>query len=127
MNIKYSCVVDQHPKFGRQAFVWSCSLLAYGGADLSSLIIHTVGDYAKEYKAIFDRWGITTVTVPRFDQRHPNSNKLSQLESPVLDSADYVLLFDCDIAFCGNIAPWIQGDSIRARIASSGGLPPDRW
>jgi len=127
MNVKFSCVVDQHPRFGRQAFVWASSLLTYGGADVDSLVIHTVGEYASEYKSIFDDWGIETQVVQPFDPRHPNSNKLAQLDSPTLHSADYVVLFDCDIAFCGNISQWIGGDTIRARIASSGGLPADRW
>jgi hypothetical protein len=127
MKARFSCVVDQHPKFGRQAFVWAASLLTYGGADSHSLVIHTVGEYHGEYRKIFDAWGIETQLVQPFDPRHPNSNKLAQLESGALHSADYVVLFDCDIAFCGDISCWISGDAIRARVASSAGLPPRRW
>src|SRR5262249_22633688 len=88
---------------------------------------HTVGECDTDYVRILDAWGIEIRVVQSFDSRHPNSNKLAQLESEALHSAEYVVLFDCDTAFCGDITPWIGGDSIRARIASSAGLPPDRW
>jgi hypothetical protein len=127
MKIRFSCVVDQDPKFGRQAFVWALSLLIYGSAETDSLVIHTVGEYCGEYRKIFDDWGIETRVVTAFDLRHPNSNKLAQLESEALQSADYAVLCDCDIAFCGDISGWIAGESIRARVASSGGLKAYQW
>jgi hypothetical protein len=127
MKIRFSCVVDQHPKFGRQAFVWALSLLTYGGAETDSLVIHTVGEYCGEYRKVLDDWGIEIRVVTAFDLRHPNSNKLAQLESEALQSADYAVLCDCDIAFCGDISGWIAGESIRARAASSGGLKTDQW
>ena len=127
MKVRFSCVVDQHPKFGRQAFVWALSLLTYGGAETDSLVIHTVGEYCGEYRKVFDDWGIETRIVTAFDLRHPNSNKLAQLESEALQSADYVVLCDCDISFSNDIHSWIGGSSIRARIASYNGLPWVRW
>lgn len=127
MKVKFSCVVDQHPRFGRQAFVWASSLITYGGAEADSLVIHTVGEYSGEYRKIFDDWGIELRVVTAFDLRHPNSNKLAQLESEALQSADYVVLCDCDLAFSGDIMRWITGTSIRARVASSGGLKAERW
>ena len=127
MKVRFSCVVDQHPRFGRQAFVWVSSLLTYGGANPDSLVIHTIGEYHGEYRKVFDDWGIEMRVVEGFDSRHPPSNKLAQLESQALLSADYAVLFDCDVAFCGDISPWITGDEIRARIASAGGPPPAQW
>jgi hypothetical protein len=127
MNVKFSCVVDQHPKFGRQAIVWASSLLIYGGAEVDSLVIHTVGEYDSEYKAIFHNWGIETQVVQGFDQRHPNSNKLAQLETNSLHNADFVILCDCDVAFCSAVSSWVSGEAIRARIGSYAGLPSSRW
>jgi hypothetical protein len=127
MKVRFSCVIDQHPKFGRQAFVWAASLLAYGGADTDSIVIHTVGEYSGEYRKVFDDWGIEIRVVRPFDPRHPNSNKLSQLESEALESADYVVLCDCDTSFCEDISSEIGGLSIRARIGSYTGLPLHRW
>jgi hypothetical protein len=127
MNVTFSCVVDKPPRFGRQAFVWASSLLTYGGADVASLAIHTVGDPPTSYKTILKDWGIRLQAVPNFDRRHPNSNKLAQLESEILQESEYVIFCDCDLAFCGDISRWIAGDTIRGRIASSAGLPLDRW
>jgi hypothetical protein len=127
MKVKFSCVADQHPRFGRQAFIWAASLLTYGGAEADSLVIHTVGEYRGEYRSTFDDWGIETRVVTAFDLRHPPSNKLTQLESEVLHSADYVVLCDCDLAFSGDVIKWIAGASIRARIANSHGLKAEAW
>jgi hypothetical protein len=127
MKVKFSCVADKHSRFGRQAFVWAASLLTYGGAETDSLVIHTVGDYTGKFGRTFDDWGIETHAVTAFDLRHPPSNKLAQLESAALHAADYVVLCDCDLAFFGNIFPWICGSSIRARVASHAGLPWARW
>jgi hypothetical protein len=127
MTVKFSCVIDQHPRFAQQALVWASSLLVYGGQESDSLVIHSVGECNPKYRSIFEAWEIDTRIVQRFDRRHPNSNKLAQLESEPLHSADHVVLCDCDIAFCGDVSPWIEGESIRARVASSAGLPPHRW
>jgi hypothetical protein len=127
MKIKFSCVVDQDPKFGRQAFVWVLTLLVYGCAETESLVIHTVGHYTGEYRKIFEDWGIETRVVKAFDVRHPNSNKLAQFESEALDAADYAVLCDCDISFSQDIHAWMSGSSIRARIASYNGLPQAGW
>src|SRR5271166_1338402 len=127
MTVKYSCVMDQHPRFAQQALVWASSLLVYGGQAPDSLVIHAVGECASECRRVFDNWGIDIRIVQRFDERHAHSNKLTQLESTALHSADYVVLYDCDTAFCVDISPWIRGDCVRARIASWHGLPPARW
>jgi hypothetical protein len=127
MTVKFSCVMDQHPRFAQQALVWASSLLTYGGQEADSLMIHSVGECNPKYRSIFNAWGIDTPIVPRFDARHGPSNKLAQLESEPLHSADYVVLFDCDTAFCEDISPWISGNAVRARVASSPGLPLGRW
>lgn len=127
MTVKFSCVVDQDPKFARQALVWAASLLTYGGEEAESVVVHTVGESHADCLQVLRGWGIETPVVQPFDERHANSNKLAQLESEALYSADYVVLCDCDIAFCQDISPWIMGDAIRARIASFAGLPHRQW
>jgi hypothetical protein len=127
MKVKFSCVVDQHPKFARQALIWASSLLTYGGQEADALLIHTVDGCDAKYKRIFDTWGIETLVVQRFDPRHPHSNKLTQLESEPLRAADYVVLCDCDLAFCASIASYITGNAIRACIAALPGLSSRQW
>ncbi len=127
MKVKFSCVVDQKAKFARQAFVWASSLLKYAGQEPDSILIHFVNQLNPEYKRIFDSWGIKTQMVKPFDSRHPHSNKLAQLESESLHSVDYIVLCDCDIAFCGNISSWITGASIRACIVQYASLTFGQW
>jgi hypothetical protein len=127
VNIKFSCVVDNPPKFAKQALTWAASLLTYGEQGADSLVIHNVGEWDPAYRKIFDAWGVATATVERFDPRHGPSNKLTQLDSDLLHLADYVVLCDCDIAFCGSIMPWISGSAIRACIAALKGLSAERW
>lgn len=124
MTVKFSCVVDQDPRFAQQALVWACSLLTYGGEEAESVVVHTVGESHADYIQVLRGWGMETPVVQPFDARHPYSNKLVQLESERLHSADHVVLCDCDIVFCGDITPWITGDIVRARIASL--VPPRR-
>src|SRR5271166_3468885 len=121
MNVRFSCVMDQHPRFVQQALIWAASLLTYAGQEPDTLLIHCVDGLDPKYKKIFDSWEVETRVVQRFDSRHPYSNKLTQLESVPLHSADYVVLCDCDMAFCGSISPWITGDSIRACLAARAG------
>jgi hypothetical protein len=127
MKVKFSCVMDQPPKFARQALVWAASLLTFGEQEAESLVIHAVEMDDPVYKRIFDSWGIETRIVKRFDVTYPHSNKLNQLESEPLHTADYVVLCDCDIVFCANILPWITGNSIQARTPSYAGLAPTQW
>src|SRR5438067_8433416 len=124
---RFSCVVDQHPIFYRQALLWAASLLTYGRRKPESLLIHAVGGLNRKHQYIFDSWGIETRTVQRFDARHPCSNKLRQLESESLRDAPYVVLCDCDIAFCETIESYLTGSSIRACVAALPGLPASEW
>jgi hypothetical protein len=127
MRVRFSCVLDQKPKFANQAVVWAASLLAYGAQSADSLIVHHVGECDPECRKLFEAWGIETRRVERFDRRSGPSNKLAQLESESLWDADYAVLCDCDLAFCGDISPWIGGDSIRACIAAAPGLSGEGW
>jgi hypothetical protein len=127
VKIKFSCVIDKPPRFATQALTLAASLLTYGEQSADSVVIHNVGEWDPARRKMFDSWGIATATVQQFDPRHGPSNKLSQLESDLLHSVDYVVLCDCDIAFCASIAPWIRGSAIRACIAARKGLSEDRW
>jgi hypothetical protein len=120
-------MADQHPRFGRQAFVWALTLLTYGGEDAEALVVHTVNASNLEYMQILQSWGVAVRVVERFDARHPNSNKLAQLDSAALHDADFVVLCDCDTAFCSSISSWVRGEAVRARIGSYNGLAWEHW
>lgn len=119
--------MDQSPKFAHQASIWASSLLSYANQESDSIVIHAVNQCNPNYQRFFDSLGVKTQSVKPFDYRHPHSNKLVQLESWLLQSADYVVLCDCDIAFCESISSWITGDSIRAKVVDAASLSLDHW
>jgi hypothetical protein len=126
-SVKFSCVMDQQPKFAHQALCWAATLLTFGGQKPDSLIIHAIDGCHADVRRIFSSWGVTTRAVTRFTAESHNANKLSQLESEALHTAEYVVLCDCDLVFCANISDWITGSSIRARTPSYAGLTPKQW
>ena len=50
-------------------------------------------------------------------------NKLAQLGVPELREADCAVLCDADLAFAGDIRPWLTPDAVRAKVVD-GGNPP---
>lgn len=127
MKAVFSCVVDDKPKYARQAVLWAASLLIYGAQSAESLVVHTVGEGDPELRALLSSWGIDVVQIKPFDARHPHSNKLAQFETDSLQDAEYVVLCDCDLAFVAPISPWLRGERIRANVVALPGLPPAQW
>jgi hypothetical protein len=127
MRTAFSCVVDDDPKYIRQAVLWAASLLVYGEQRAESLVVHTVGQADPGLRHLLDHWGIEMVEVQAFDGRHRYSNKLTQFETASLREADVVVLCDCDLAFTRSVMPWIQGERLRARIAHRPWLRPAQW
>ena len=126
-NTVYSCVVDQNARSPHQAFIWVSSLLGYGGQQPESLVVHIVRDCHPNYKELFDSMGVRTVIVEPFDPGPHHANKLIQLESEAARSADYVVICDCDLAFCDDISPHIAGDAIGATVSNDTSLPLNDW
>lgn len=102
-------------------------MTAYGGVSPSSLAIHFVDDCAPELRRQFTECGINTTSVDRYDVSHPPSNKLAQLTSPLLADADHYVLCDCDLAFCGDLSPWIDGERVRAKLVDCAVFSLDDW
>jgi hypothetical protein len=127
MKAAFSCVVDNDPKFARQALLWVASLLIYGGQSAESLVVHTVGKGEPRLCALLSSWGVDVVQTETFDARHAYSNKLMQFATPSLRNADYVVLCDCDLAFTASIEPWLRGEKIRARPVHRPWLSAAQW
>src|SRR5262245_3246415 len=126
-SIVFSCVVDHHPRFTRQAILWVSSLLTLANQNRESLLVHLTSDCGVEVRKIFQHLGVETQEVTSFDARHPASNKLQQLESTALAAADYVVLCDCDLTFCEDISGCITGENMRAKIVDIANLSVDHW
>jgi len=126
-TVVYSCVTDQSPLFAHQTTIWASTLLTYGGQRADSVVVHAVESCNSGLAQFLGTLGVKPVLVPPFDGRHPHSNKLVQLESSRLASADYVVLCDCDIAFCGDISGSISGDTLRARRVGVANLTLEQW
>ncbi len=114
-------------RFAYPARLWAVSLLNYGGQTPAALAIHLTDTCSPGCRRLFEAAGLPTQVVRPFDARHPHSNKLTQLESPLLQSADYVVLCDCDIVFCDDITPVVSGPALRARIAGYANLGMADW
>ena len=72
--------------------------------------------------------GIEMHAVPRFDQRHPPSNKLSQLQSGAFQDADLIVLTDCDLAFADDVSGLFSGlETVAAKIVDNGKPSHDHW
>lgn len=127
MRIKFSCVLDNNPSLAHQAQLWAMSLIKCSGREPSDLVVHYIEGCDSRYLDRLKLLGIQLVPVKPFDSRHPPSNKLTQIESPLLADADYVVLTDCDLAFAQDISEVFTGDQIRAKIVDDANLAPSHW
>ena len=63
MNIKFSCLVDNNPKFIYQSILWINSLIESGSAEYEDLVIHVIKGVDEEYISELSKMGIEVVPV----------------------------------------------------------------
>jgi SAM-dependent methyltransferase len=126
-NVIFSCVIDSPPELQFAAWIWATTLINYGHQPPEALAAHFVDGTASALRREFDELGIRTGAVDRVDAEHPPSNKLAQLNSHLLADADYVVLCDCDLAFCADIGSWASGQRIRAKLVDCAVFSLDDW
>ncbi len=109
MNVKFSCVVDRDIKFQVQALSWLFTLLGTGTASAREIMVHVVGSLP-HFEATAESLGVAVRRVES-DAMGDSAycNKLLQLTSTELLDADLLVLCDTDIAFAGNIRPFLDG------------------
>ena len=128
MRIAFSCIVDNRPLFAYQAYLWVTTLIHLAQRKPQELVVHLTEACDPEWDKIFAQDGVTTIRVPAFDPRHPHSNKLSQLNSERLRECELVVLSDCDVAFCQDIAEILTAaDAVRAKPVDNANLSPEQW
>ena len=123
----YSCVIDNNLKFKNQAVIFVHTLVGLARVKPEEIILHIIEGTPEADIATFRQFGVQVTVARPFDTRHPHSNKLIQLENPLLHGADHVVLCDCDIAFAGSISEWIVGDRLRAKPVDRANPPIELW
>jgi hypothetical protein len=128
VSVKFSCVVDGTPRYLHEAWIWSTTLLRIARRRPDELVVHVVeGVDGRDFDFLRDL-GVEIRTVTRFDRRHPHSNKLSQMDSEVLQDADLVVLTDCDIAFADDVDGLFTGlEMIAAKIVDLPRPSHEHW
>src|SRR5436309_3320572 len=126
MEVLYTCVTDGSTKFDYQASVWAQTLLTLGRRSPSELIVHTVGPGTPLLEEV-EKLDVRVVRVGAFERQHPHSYPLALLDSEALANADYVVLCDCDLAFAGDLTPWIAGERLRAKMVDLARPPLGLW
>lgn len=120
-NVLYSCVVDSKPLYCFQGLVFAYSLVELADVAPESVVVHLIDGTPDATRRTLAELGVRTVTSTPFDARHPHSNKLVQLATPVLREADYVVLCDSDVAFTAALDAWADGARVRRSFRTLGG------
>ena len=96
---RFSCVVDQHPRFHLDALRWFACLTEVAGVDPHDLVVHVVGDDGSDALEYLRTRGVVLRTIARFDDRSPHCNKIAGALalSEVADDG-VVVLCDTDLA-----------------------------
>ncbi|WP_173077665.1 hypothetical protein [Phytohabitans rumicis] len=91
-------------------------------------MVHVVDGVDRRHLGFLHDQGVETRAVPRFDQRHPPSNKLSQLQGGAFQDADLIVLTDCDIAFADDVSGLFAGlEMVAAKIVDNGKPSHNHW
>lgn len=92
--MKYSFIVDNHPKFHLQAYYLLTTLTKLGNVPSDQIIVHYAGQIPENFRKIISEQFATEI---RQVERsiHPYCNKIQQLKT-FLDTDEDVILLDCD-------------------------------
>ncbi|MHB1518982.1 MAG: class I SAM-dependent methyltransferase [Acidimicrobiales bacterium] len=95
----FSCVVDRHPRFHKEALRWYACLTEAAGVDPADLVVHTVGGSSSDALDRLVSAGVTVRAVEPFDGRSPHCNKISGALALADKGVDgLAVLCDTDIA-----------------------------
>jgi 2-polyprenyl-3-methyl-5-hydroxy-6-metoxy-1,4-benzoquinol methylase len=96
---RFSCVVDEHPRFHLDALRWFASLTSVAGVDATDLVVHVVGRASSNALDFLKAQGVAVRMVDRFDRRSPHCNKISGALRLAEDGVDgMAILCDTDLA-----------------------------
>ena len=95
---RFTCVVDEHPRFHLDALRWYAALTRVAGVTARDLVVHAVGGTSSEVLEFLKSQGVTVRRVDRFDVRSPHCNKISGALRLAEDTIDgLAVLCDTDV------------------------------
>ncbi|KON88346.1 hypothetical protein AF332_17075 [Sporosarcina globispora] len=123
-RLMIGCVTENNPKYQRQTLNLVQSIRWFGGnsskADIYVCIVERADDdFLKELK----KFGVFVRIVKRFNQNHPQSNKLRFFELPEIDFYDIIMFLDCDTIIVQDPLNYIDGKNFQAEIAAGATVP----
>ncbi|WP_264739376.1 methyltransferase domain-containing protein [Cytobacillus firmus] len=123
-KLMIGCVTENNSKYQRQTLNLVQSIRWFGGdisrADIYVCIVEKADDdFLKELK----KFGVFVRIVKRFNQNHPQSNKLRFFELPEIDFYDTIMFLDCDTIIVQDPLRYIDGKSFQAEIAAGATVP----
>lgn len=119
--MKYSFVVDNHPKFHLQAYYLLTTLTKLGNINPEQITVHYAGEIPDRFqKIISERFNLEIRQVDKLN--HPYCNKIQQLKTFEAVDQDVVLL-DCDTVVTRPVC-WPQIGSVAAKRVDTATPPP---
>ncbi len=116
-GLRFSCVVDNSPLFRMQALNWVWTILGGGLTHPEGIVVYLVQGNDRDFQLILEKLGVTVRRIERFGTGDAAfCNKLLQLDYTSLQDIDCVVMCDADIAFAGDIRPWVTTTHVRAKV-----------
>lgn len=112
-----SCVVDQHPKFLIQAWIWLVSAKSSGAFDDCDVVIHHVGDAPDVLQKAATRFGARLCEVELFGEGTARYCNKLQSHGPVLSSGrSGALLTDVDLFFLESPIACLDNHFVQSKV-----------
>lgn len=118
LDVVFSFVVDENPKFALQGFHLARSLISHSEGLESRIYAQVTREVNEATRTLFRALGCEVRQIERFgDGRY--CNKLSQLET--LDEAvyRYAVLLDTDMIVLNDLRPLLTGENLKGRIVGA--------
>jgi len=128
LRLLVSCLAENDDGYFRrvEALVWS--LRTFGGAlSKAPFVAHFVEDVKPHYVSRLHDLDARVRVVESFGERSVYANKLRMLELADQRNFDVLLALDCDIAFVGDVSPWISAERFGAKPADYDYASPAEW
>lgn len=130
MSTIISISLDDHPKFLMQGWNFLLSLMEvmHWPSSNTDVLVHYPDGIDRTRLRIFETLGARLVPFTPFGPgKAAYCNKLRQLDCPHIQDADYVLLFDADIALLASPLSLCVREAVRAKVVDRANPPEPVW